>query len=445
MRRRTPDAGSLKPAPRLLAVVALWALLAVPLFWLPAGFVVVWWALGALTLVIALLDQWHARRLPAPQAQRELPTALSVQQPHPVRVRITSASLPETVELADQHPGDDPHTGLPTTLTRAEAELTELTYHYRPSRRGPVQFGDLVFWFPSRLMLWQVRKVCDAACTVPVYPDFSRLSHSGLDANHAHLLTGTRLQPRRGEGMEFHQLREYHPGDSLRQIDWKATARRRSLISREYQDEQNQQVLVMLDGGRRLGMPVGSLTGFDHALNAALLLAWSALKQKDKAGAMLFSGDQPRWLPPVQGQQGINHLLNGLYDLHPSQHASDFSLAARQLVRRSRRRALVVLVTRLQQEDLDDLMSAVSLLRRHHLVLIADMLLPEQEQLSRQPVGNDFDQALQVCADAQEQQARHDLHTRLRHAGALVTATTPQQMPAQLNNLYLMLKRSGRL
>ncbi len=90
-------------------------------------------------------------------------------------------------------------------------------------------------------------------------------------------------------------------------------------------------------------------------------------------------------------------------------------------------------------------MSAVSLLRRHHLVLIADMLLPEQEQLSRQPVGNDFDQALQVCADAQEQQARHDLHTRLRHAGALVTATTPQQMPAQLNNLYLMLKRSGRL
>jgi len=133
VRRRTPDAGSLKPAPRLLAVVALWALLAVPLFWLPAGFVVVWWALGALTLVIALLDQWHARRLPAPQAQRELPTALSVQQPHPVRVRITSASLPETVELADQHPGDDPHTGLPATLTRAKAELTELTYHYRPS------------------------------------------------------------------------------------------------------------------------------------------------------------------------------------------------------------------------------------------------------------------------------------------------------------------------
>ncbi len=94
--------------------------------------------------------------------------------------------------------------------------------------------------------------------------------------------------------------------------------------------------------------------------------------------------------------------------------------------------------------DRDDLMTAVSLLRRHHLVLVADMLLPEQQALSRRRPG-DFDEALQVCADAQEQQARQQLHTRLRHAGALVTSTTPQQMPTQLNQLYLMLKRSGRL
>ncbi|MED5388865.1 MAG: DUF58 domain-containing protein, partial [Pseudomonadota bacterium] len=230
----------MKPAPRLLLLAGLWALLALPLLVLPGALAsALWWALGGVGLIIALLDGWHARALPAPRAERILPSALSVQQPHPVRVRIDSASLPDRVELADLHPGDDPHTGLPATLHRAAETLTEFTYHYRPSRRGPAQFSDLVFWFPSRLSLWRLRKVCPATCTVPVYPDFSRLSHAGLDANHAHLLTGTRLQPRRGEGMEFHQLREYHPGDSLRQIDWKATARRRSLISREYQDEQN--------------------------------------------------------------------------------------------------------------------------------------------------------------------------------------------------------------
>ncbi len=435
----------MKPAPRLLLAVALWALSAITLLFFSNSIAsLLWWAAGAVLAAFALLDLLHGWRRPAPAAQRIVPNALSVQQPHPIKVRITSADLPATVTLADHHPGDDVLTGLPSQLTRADNELTEFTYHYRPSRRGPVNFGDLEFWFPSQLGFWSLRKTCPAQCTVPVYPDFSRISQTQLDANHSFLLTGTRLKPRRGEGMEFHQLREYHPGDSLRQIDWKATARRRSLISREYQDEQNQQVLIMLDGGRRLGMPVGKLTGFDHALNASLLLAWSALKQKDKAGAMLFSGDQPRWLPPVQGQNGINHLLNGLYDLHPSQHASDFSLAARQLVRHSRRRALVVLVTRLQHEDLDDLLSAVGLMRRHHLVLIADMLLPEQEALARQPV-EDFDQALTLCADAQEQKQRQQLHTRLRHAGALITAATPQQMPQQLNHLYLALKRSGRL
>lgn len=435
----------MKPARRLLQLVTLWAALAIPLIWLDSvGLAALWWALGAVLLMVSLLDGWQLSRQQAPAAQRILPSALSVQQPHPVRIRVRSDSLTKGTLLADRHPGDDPQTGLPCLLSPSDDELTELTYQYRPSRRGPTHFGDLEFWVPGRLGLWQARKVVPAECSVPVYPDFSRLHASSLDASHTVVFSGTRLQPRRGEGMEFHQLREYHAGDSLRQIDWKATARRRTLISREYQDEQNQQILLMLDGGRRLAMPVGNLTGFDHALNAALLLAWSALKQKDKAGAMLFSGDQLRWLPPVQGQHGINHLLNGLYDLHPSEHASDFSLAARQLLKQSRRRALVVLVTRLQQEDRDDLMSAVTLLRKHHLVLVADMLLPEQEQLARSAV-QDFDGALQVCADAQEQLERQQLHTRLRHAGALVTATTPQNMPAQLNHLYLMLKRSGRL
>ncbi|EKF75005.1 hypothetical protein A11A3_06111 [Alcanivorax hongdengensis A-11-3] len=435
----------MKPAVTLLWLVAAWALLATPLPWLSPLWSQLWLAVGGLALVVSLLDLRQARRRPTPQAERLLPDALSVQQSHTVRIQVAPRGLPRRFVLADHHPDDDDRTGLPVTLNAAGGgRITEVTYPYRPARRGPVAFGDLEFWLPSPLTLWQVRKVCPAERTVPVYPDFSRISRADMDINHAFQLTGNRMRPRRGEGMEFHQLREYRPGDSLRQIDWKATARRRQLISREYQDEQNQQVLVMLDGGRRMAMPVGEMTGFDHGLNAALLLAWTALKQKDKAGAMLFSGDSSRWLPPVQGQQGLNQLLNGLYDLHPSRHASDFNLAARQLLGRWRRRALVVLVTRLQQEDEDDLVTAVSLLRRHHLVLIADMLLPEQVHLAHQPVA-DFDQALTLAADAREQLQRQQLHTRLRHAGALVTASVPQQLPARLSNLYLMLKRSGRL
>ena len=199
----------MKPAPRLLIAVALWALSAISLLFFSGSIAsLLWWAAGAILAAFALLDLLHGWRRPAPSAERIVPNALSVQQPHAIKVRIPSAELPARATLADHHPGDDPLTGLPCLLTRAENELTEFTYHYRPSRRGPVAFGDLEFWFPSQLGFWSLRKTCPAHCIVPVYPDFSRISQTQLDANHSFLLTGSRLKPRRGEGMEFHQLRE---------------------------------------------------------------------------------------------------------------------------------------------------------------------------------------------------------------------------------------------
>ena len=89
---------------------------------------------------------------------------------------------------------------------------------------------------------------------------------------------------RRGEGLEFHQLREYREGDSQRQIDWKATSRSGQLISREYQDERDQQIMLLIDCGRRMRAQDDELSHFDHVLNAALLLAYVGLRQGDAVG-----------------------------------------------------------------------------------------------------------------------------------------------------------------
>ncbi len=94
-------------------------------------------------------------------------------------------------------------TGLPCQLARAENELTEFTYHYRPSRRGPMAFGDLEFWFPSQLGFWSLRKICPARCTVPVYPDFSRLSQTQLDANHSFCLPALGSSPAVAKAWSF--------------------------------------------------------------------------------------------------------------------------------------------------------------------------------------------------------------------------------------------------
>ena len=442
----------LRPSPRLVRL-ALWltgiALLTVTLpLWWPAGHapaLTLWALAGTLLLSATLVDTTAVFRRPTPKATRLLPAALSVQRDHLVRLQFVSADLPPDCELADHHPNDDPHTGLPARLTPAPQTLTEFQYRYRPSRRGLARFGAIELWLPGPLgLVWQRRRI-SADASVPVYPDFSMLQPHSLAAQRdSQLEGGQRRQPRRGEGMEFHQLREYRPGDSLRQVDWKASARRRTLISREYQEEQNQHLIMLLDGGARLAMRSNGLSAFDHALNASLVLAWSALAQGDKPGVMLFSADQDCWLPPVRGQRGLHRLLNGLYTVHPGQRASDYSQAARRLMERWHKHALVVLISHLQPDDEEELLSAVRLLGGRHLLMIADVQLPAQARLRQQPVET-VDDALRVSADAAWCDARDAMHTRLRHAGALVVAATPEELPARLNQLYLALKRSGRL
>ncbi|MDF1629522.1 MAG: DUF58 domain-containing protein [Alcanivoracaceae bacterium] len=442
----------LRAAPRLirltLLLVALSGLPLVARVWLPEYQVSadrLWLSALLLWGLLILVDIIRGLSAPTPNATRLLPAAFSVQRKHTIRLQFVSKELPPLAELADHHPADDGDTGLPAQLRPGDGSITQFCYQYRPAQRGHAHFGDIELWLPGPLgLVWQRRRVA-AAASVPVYPDFSMLTGSALLAQQDnHLDSGQRLQQRRGEGMEFHQLREYRDGDVLRQIDWKASARRHTLISREYQEDQNQHIIVLLDGGARLAMPVNGLSGFDHALNAALLLSWSAIKHSDKPGIMLFSNDTERWLPPRRGQQGINRLLSGLYTLQPGNRASDYSSAARKLLGRWHKHALLVLISRIQPDDEQELMNAVKLLGSRHLLMIADIQLPAQENLRRSEV-NSLDTAFKVSADAAWQDARDALHTRLRHAGAMLVTSTPEQLPAQLNQVYLALKRSGRL
>ncbi|MDF1820742.1 MAG: DUF58 domain-containing protein [Alcanivoracaceae bacterium] len=405
-----------------------------------------WLLAGSALLAYALADLWQLLRRRPPIAERRLPSALSVQLEHPVSIRLHSNSFAANSWLADEHPGDDPDTGLPVLVHPAsDGNVTEFTYRYRPSRRGLCQFGDILLWQPSAARLFRRRYRISAATDLPVYPDFSVLQRDALKAHQdSRQLGSAHHQQRRGQGMEFHQLREYRPGDSLRQIDWKASARRRALISRDYEEEQNQQLIVLLDGGQRLAMKADDVSAFDHALNATLLLSWQAGKQGDRPGVMLFSGDQPLWIPPLGGTSSINQLLNHLYPLQPSPRASDYADAARRLLENWQRHSLVVLVTHLQPDDEEDLLAAIKLLSRRHLVLVADMLQPAQARVSDlQP--RSMDDAWLVTGDAIWQEGQQALYTRLQHAGALVVSALPWHLPARLNQLYLTLKRAGRL
>ena len=217
----------------------------------------------------------------------------------------------------------------------------------------------------------------------------------------------------------------------------------RKPIAREYQDERDQDVIFLLDCGRRMHAKDGVLNHFDHVLNAFLLTSHVALRQGDAVGLMTFAGAE-RWISPIKGQHSINTLLNQVYDLHSSTETSDFSQAAQRLLNQHRKRSLVVLITNLHDEDTDDLKPAIQLISKQHLVIVANLREQFLDNIIQQPVHN-FDTALSFAAANEFIYRRHRLLETLRKQGVFVADSLPHLLHIDLINEYLALKRRGQI
>ena len=404
------------------------------------------WLGVALALAVALtLDAILVSRTPSPLLARRLPHALALGEWHDVTVRVENpAGRGLEVELTDAVPVSIRTEGLPRTVKVASGKWLEFTWRARPTLRGELELPWMEMRFTGPLGLVRQRRRVLAPETARVYPNFkavSRFALLALDNRVAEL--GVHTRRRRGEGLEFMQLREYREGDPIRQIDWKAVSRRNQLISREYREEQNQQVVFLLDCGRRMRTRDGDLAYFDHVLNAVLLVAYVALKQGDAVGAFTFSGtDRP--LPPRKGRGAMNTLLNGLFDIQPSTAPSDFAEAATRIATRVKRRALIILVSNLRDEDADELPAALAPLRRKHLVLLASLREPSIEAAQGAPV-DDLSDALRVAAAHDYMAARKKAHDLVRGRGVQTLDVLPGNLPVALVNRYLDIKRSGTL
>lgn len=198
---------------------------------------------------------------------------------------------PLRLAVFDHYPASAELDGLPRQLVVPGRGWAELEYRIRPCRRGDQRFAPAELLVQSPGRLWR-RVRAGEEQEVRVLPNFRPLAGYALLAVEDRLgQMGIKVHQRRGSGLEFQELREYRQGDTQRQIDWKATAKRRKLISRQYQDEKNQQIILVVDCGRRMRARDGEIAHFDHVLNAVLLLSWVALGQGDAVGLMTMSGE----------------------------------------------------------------------------------------------------------------------------------------------------------
>ena len=412
-------------------------------------------AAGIAIVVLWLSAAIQLRRMPLPTVRREVAPSLPLGEWTEVSLRFEAPEGARLVfELFDHYPTSAELDGLPATI-RLEGDRqreepgdqgteTVQRYRLRPRRRGAASFGPVEIWLRSRGDLLRRRAFIGEGEHIRVLPNFRPVLLRGLaGVEHRLAQLGVHLQRRRGDGQDFKDLRDYRYGDTMRIVDWKATARRGRLVSRNYQDERNQQLFLLIDRGRRMHAREGDLTHFDHVLDACLFLTWVAGRQGDAVGLQTFPGDE-RHLPPVQGPRATSRILDVIYDLETSNESPDYQEAAARFLEGQRRRALVLLLTNLRDEDAGEIVLAVRSLSRRHLVLVASVRELSLRHLSSQPVVG-FESALEVSVTHLYLEARRRAHEAVRAAGAFIIDVEPQDLPASLVHRYLEIKRAGRL
>jgi uncharacterized protein (DUF58 family) len=432
------------PTPRALGLLALWLAAGVLASFAPD--LTAAWVAAGVAVALALLGDalWLWRRSP-PEVERQVPAALSTGSWTTVRLRIENPGRARLrLRAYDHHPPRARVRDLPVAFAVPPGHGEECAYRLWPEARGRHRFGRVELRLRSALGLVERHLHAGAPEDVRVYPNFrAAAGYELLAAENRTGALGIRRRPRRGEGLEFHQLREYREGDALRQIDWKATARLGRPISREYQDERDQQVVFLLDCGRRLHAQDDGRAHFDSALDSLLLLAHVAIRQGDAVGLLTFSGPR-RWLAPRKGVGQLNALLNAVFDLETSTRSVDFQAAAREVAVRVRRRALIVLISNVRDEDTEELVPSLRLLSKRHLVLLASLREGILSQTLRTPVRN-LETALRVGAVHRYLEDRTRGLRSAERSGALLLDCESDELSTLLVNGYLDVKASGVL
>lgn len=436
----------MKPTRRLL--LALFALFGVAIVaTLEPGYEGAWLAGCAALLAAMTFDVLRSRRDCPWRAVRRLPPSLALGVWQAVEIVIEEneegGRRRGPLVLADESAPRCLTRGLPRRIDAPEARFS-VQYDVKPTERGVARFGLVRAWAPSRLGLFEMPLALAGPETVRVLPNFRPLlGYTLLAARNRLADIGIRSRRRRGQGSEFEQLRDYREDDSLRQIDWAASARFRRPISREYREETNQQVVFAIDCGRRTQVRVGDLTHLDHILNAVLLCSFAALRQGDAVGFATFGGVE-RSLDPQKGAGAMHRVVAALYDLPSTRAAADYREMAVRVASGLTRRSLVVVVTDLRDEDPDELVPAVRRLARRHLVVVASVRDHSLDSILATP-AHDLPDALRVGATFRYLEFRSRLHRRLRAEGTATLDVAADRLAPALVNQYLALKRAQSL
>jgi uncharacterized protein (DUF58 family) len=408
-----------------------------------AGFVVI----NAVLLAVAAIDWALAPSPRRVRVERELPDVVALDTVGSCAWQITNPSDRRAViEIADELAPSLRARVRRVRVTVKGRGTVEARTSFKPARRGRFDICVVAVRVYGPLGLVARQGVLSTPDRLRVYPAFPSRAEAELRINRARIIeVGLRTAQGRGGGTEFDQLREYTPDDELKRMDWAATARAGKAIVRTYRPERNQTVISLLDNGRVMAARVDDVPKVEHAMDAVMALTMVATRLGDRAGLVTFDRQVQAVVPPGHGRAQLGRVTEAMYDLEPQLSEPDYLGAFTETLARFRRRAMLVLLTDLLEQAVqENLVPALPLVVRHHVMVVASVQDPAIVGWARGRPDLEEDTYRKVAAiEALEERRR--VTAKLQGLGVTVIDSPPHQLGAQLADAYLRVKATGRL
>ncbi len=452
-------------------------------------------AVDALLLSAALADAWM---LPAPE--RFTVTRRFLRAPElglPTDVEITAVH--HAGGVYQLHFTDDLHSALRSidalpVMTCYPNDPASAVYRAMPGRRGDAALGPLYVRYRSVLGLAERWAVADLRQAIRVYA----AGEQAKDSTALYLLRARQIEMEKrrvrqlGLGREFETLREYQPGDEVRNISWTATARHNRLITQQYATERSQQVWIVLDAGRlsrtalvlgdfprhvpeesrmvqhrgakvgeaarTVGTPaelvaehgaadsgLGVVTQLDQSAAAAGMLARVVVQSGDRCALLTYGRAVQQQLLPGTGALHLRRIIDALAQVHSESAEADHLMASTRLRQMQRRRGLVLWITEMTESaGRPEIVAAATGLVRRHVVVLVLLQHPELEELAARTPANAREMFASAAAQEMLERRRLTL-AQLRAQGVLVVETRANAVAADAISKYLEVKAGGQM
>ncbi len=310
----------------------------------------------------------------------------------------------------------------------------------RAVRRGVWAFSHLWLSWPSRLRLFELIPRLPMELSTRVVPNIRMVQSGQISTTVTSTLYGVKENRAIGEGSEFHQLRDFVAGMDVKTIDWKRSARKRSLVARELRAERNHHVIIALDNGYLMREEIAGLPKIDHATTAALAVAWAAAIGGDLVGYYSYDVRPRAFVPPKPGRNAFPRLRSWTADLSYVSRETNHTLALTELNARTPKRSLIIVFTDfVDTTSAELLIENVGLLAKRHVVLFVTIRDPGLEGLV-ETVPDDLDGVATLVAANQSISERRLVLERLTRLGVTVIDAKPAAVTARLISAYLEIK-----